>query len=44
MNYEFLSDTNIGYEGNYWCGTPTDDKFGCNHIHFNTNESNVKLK
>ncbi|MBR0038352.1 MAG: hypothetical protein IJP70_12050 [Bacteroidales bacterium] len=47
MDFEFTDNTNISYEGNYWCGTPDADEvyivngyeYGCNHLNFNTDTS-----
>ena len=45
----FVDDTNIEYEGNYWCGTPDAGEvwivngieYGCNHLHLNTSTREV---
>ena len=43
MNYKFSDNTNLRYEGNYWCGTPAKDNVGCNHLHFDTDKSKASL-
>ncbi len=30
-------------EGNYWCGTPVDDGFGCNFLYFDTERESVQF-
>lgn len=29
--------------GNYWCGTPTDDRIGLNHLHFSTDTGDLQF-
>lgn len=29
--------------GNYWCGTPTDEKIGLNHLHFSTDTGDLQF-
>lgn len=41
-NFKFRP-SNVDYEGNYWCGTPTEGNIGCNHLTFNTDEERVRL-
>lgn len=43
MNFKHDTNTNLRYEGNYWCGTPANDRIGCNHLHFDTDKSSVQL-
>lgn len=43
MNIKHDTSTNIDYEGNYWCGTPTPGNFGLNHLAFRTDLHEVNL-
>lgn len=51
MDFKFVDDTNIEYEGNYWCGTPdagevwiiNGEEYGCNHLHFNTSTRDIQF-
>lgn len=52
-NYSFeeLASQDIFYdfpirdsrEGNYWCGTPVEDYYNCNHINFDSKRQRVEL-
>ena len=43
MNIKHDTSTNIDYEGNYWCGTPTPGGFGLNHLAFRTDQQAINL-
>lgn len=42
---DFVHDTNsnIKYEGNYWCGTPAEDGIGCNELALRTDRGSARL-
>lgn len=43
MNFKHDTSTNLEYEGNYWCGTPVEDYYGCNHLAIRTNKESAEL-
>lgn len=43
MNFTHDTNTNINYEGNYWCGVPTEDQVGLNHLAIRTDRQSARL-
>ena len=43
MNFVHNTNTNINYEGNYWCGTPAEDGIGCNELALRTDKGSARL-